>query len=317
MAQIGNTDPTSGVADLLKLFTGTNASSTTKTGGGTATIDITDPGSRTTNTSTSSGFNTGSTTQNSGRTDTSQLMITKEGTDAVLRQILESTQGLAYVTSGQTNSGMYNSNVNTLLTNDLLSRTAGEVAKLSAPTVNTVGASSSTQNGWQGPTTTTNVSTVDPRTSQQKTTTTPTETNVHTSSEPLIKPGTALGTLALGVLGNKALGGSDLITSLLGGGGESGSGGGLLGDLLKAVLPGGSSVSQSGNTTDFQNFYMGEGFGDSMAQAFQDYQSTGNTDFFDNLTGTAGDSYDPNIADSIWGADLLADPGFWDWAQSL
>lgn len=72
-----------------------------------------------------------------GSTETTATNMSMEGLDAVLRQILESTQGLAAVSRGQRNAGIYNSSVNTLLTNDLLTRAAGEVAKINAPTTRT------------------------------------------------------------------------------------------------------------------------------------------------------------------------------------
>lgn len=97
-----------------------------------------------------------SNTYNSGRVDTSQLMLTDEAVNHLTKQMMESTQGLASVSKGEHASGAYNSTTNTLLTNDLLSRVAGEVAAKSAKTVNTIGAStSSTTNS--GSTTTNNI----------------------------------------------------------------------------------------------------------------------------------------------------------------
>jgi hypothetical protein len=63
--------------------------------------------------------------------------ISKEGVDAMIQQILQSSQGLAAVSMGQKSSGMYNSTVNQQLTNDLTTRAAGEVAKLQAGTTTT------------------------------------------------------------------------------------------------------------------------------------------------------------------------------------
>lgn len=65
---------------------------------------------------------------------TTQTALSPEAVQALLNQILGGTQGLATVSSGQKGAGIYNSSVNTLLTNDLLSRAAGEVAVKSAPT---------------------------------------------------------------------------------------------------------------------------------------------------------------------------------------
>lgn len=69
--------------------------------------------------------------------ETQQTNLSMEGLDAVLRQILESNQGLASVARGQRNAGLYNSSANTLLTNDLITRAAGEVAKINAPITRT------------------------------------------------------------------------------------------------------------------------------------------------------------------------------------
>lgn len=70
-------------------------------------------------------------------TSTSQSNISAAGMQALLKQAFESNQGLATVAGGQKSAGLYNSTVNQQLTNDLLTRTAGEVAKLSAGTTTT------------------------------------------------------------------------------------------------------------------------------------------------------------------------------------
>lgn len=70
---------------------------------------------------------TGSTSQ--------QTLLTPEANNALLRQILGGTQGLASVSGAQSTAGLYNSSTNSLLINDLLTKAAGEVAIKSAPTV--------------------------------------------------------------------------------------------------------------------------------------------------------------------------------------
>lgn len=72
-----------------------------------------------------------------GQTETTATNMSMEGLDAVLRQILESNQGLASVARGQRQAGLYNTTANTLLTNDLITRASGEVAKINAPTTRT------------------------------------------------------------------------------------------------------------------------------------------------------------------------------------
>lgn len=85
---------------------------------------------------------TNSTTFNSGRTDTTQVMLTTEAVDRLIQQMLEGTQGLQAVSSGQRQSGGYNTTAAALLTNDLMTRVAGEVAVRGAKTVSTIGESS-------------------------------------------------------------------------------------------------------------------------------------------------------------------------------
>jgi len=84
------------------------------------------------------------TTRQSGSTRTSGLDISQQGIDKVIQDILESTQGLSAVSSGQRGAGLYNSTTNQQLTNDLLTRTGGEAAKLSAKEVTTQGPSTTT-----------------------------------------------------------------------------------------------------------------------------------------------------------------------------
>lgn len=82
----------------------------------------------------------GKTTTSSGGTTTTteSAGISKEGMDAMLSNILSGNQGLAAVSSGQRSAGGYGSSVNTMLTNDLLSRSAGQVAALNTTKVNSV-----------------------------------------------------------------------------------------------------------------------------------------------------------------------------------
>jgi hypothetical protein len=58
--------------------------------------------------------------------------VSSDKANAYIKQIMESSQGLAAVSSGQKGAGLYNSSTNQLLTNDLLSRTAGQTAALSS-----------------------------------------------------------------------------------------------------------------------------------------------------------------------------------------
>ena len=65
--------------------------------------------------------------QNKKSTTTSSSSVSSDSMNAMLQKILEGTQGLAAVSSGQRSAGGYNSSVNTQLTNDLLTRASGEV----------------------------------------------------------------------------------------------------------------------------------------------------------------------------------------------
>lgn len=93
------------------------------------------------------------TVKSSGGTQTQQTQLSQEAVNALLKGLMEGTSGrpgLAAVAAGQKAPGLYNSTSRTLLTNDLMSRAAGEVAKASAPTVTTTSPSKQVQSGQQG-----------------------------------------------------------------------------------------------------------------------------------------------------------------------
>ena len=102
-----NVNMASGIADFLKLF---SSSSTQEK---TSSLPVT-------------------------QTSTSQTVLSKEAVDAMLKTLMEGTSGLASVASGQKAAGMYNTTARTMLTNDLLARSAAAVAEKSAPKVDTV-----------------------------------------------------------------------------------------------------------------------------------------------------------------------------------
>lgn len=66
-------------------------------------------------------------TGNKGST-TDTTKVSQEGISALVKKALEDNAGLANVSNGQHAAGMYNSTVNTQLTNDLLSRVGGEAS---------------------------------------------------------------------------------------------------------------------------------------------------------------------------------------------
>ena len=94
-------------------------------------------------TNKSSTINSGVSNENfSGQsnTTTTQTMLTQEGAMRIVNMLLQGNGGIAGLqetVGGERNAGIYNSSTNTLLTSNLLSTIAGEVARLSAPTVAT------------------------------------------------------------------------------------------------------------------------------------------------------------------------------------
>lgn len=79
---------------------------------------------------------------NGKTTTTSNSGISSDGMSALLSQILGSTQGLASVAGGQNTAGLYNSTVQQQSVNDLLTRSAGEVATKGPTTTTAVQAPS-------------------------------------------------------------------------------------------------------------------------------------------------------------------------------
>lgn len=97
-------------------------------------------------TTTTSGGDT--TTSGTNSTVTSDSGISQDSMNQMLQSALGSTQGLASVAIGQRTAGGYNSATNKLLVNDLMTRTASQIAQqqqhkvvqtVSAPTTTTVG----------------------------------------------------------------------------------------------------------------------------------------------------------------------------------
>lgn len=70
-------------------------------------------------------------------TTTNSTNLSQAGVTQQINDILQSTSGLAAVAGAQKSSGLYNSSTNTLLTNDLLSRAASQVAAKNATTTQT------------------------------------------------------------------------------------------------------------------------------------------------------------------------------------
>lgn len=78
-------------------------------------------------------------------TDTQQTQMSPDAINYLMKSLMERTSGLAGIAGGQKTPGMYNSTTRNLLLNDLMSRSAGEVAVASAPKVTTRVAQPDTQ----------------------------------------------------------------------------------------------------------------------------------------------------------------------------
>lgn len=82
----------------------------------------------------------GKTTTTSGgtTTQTESSGISQESMNAMLKSALESNTGLAAISQGQRTAGGYSSATNRLLTNDLMTRTAGQIAQAAANKTTTI-----------------------------------------------------------------------------------------------------------------------------------------------------------------------------------
>lgn len=76
-------------------------------------------------------------TTTTGGTTKQQTVISPAAAQHLINTMLGGTQGLASVAGAQKGAGLYNSSTNQLLVDDLLSRTAGEIAARGAPTFTT------------------------------------------------------------------------------------------------------------------------------------------------------------------------------------
>ncbi len=90
------------------------------------------------------GFSFGS--DKSSSTQSTQKVLTQEGIDKLVYDVLSSDQGLSALSSMENASGGYNSTTKALMANDLVTKLVGEIANITAPTVT----SSSTKNSKKG-----------------------------------------------------------------------------------------------------------------------------------------------------------------------
>jgi hypothetical protein len=80
---------------------------------------------------------TQNTTSSGSGTTTTQLDLSSEGYNKIIKDILSSDAGLAALATGENLSGGYGSSVKAQLAQDLVLNIAGEMAKLTAPTTQT------------------------------------------------------------------------------------------------------------------------------------------------------------------------------------
>lgn len=139
----GHTDTshvvTSGRDDSSQVINSGSDNSTTNSGSTNVRIN-----SGSTNTSHQAGYQ--DVTTNSGSVNTSQLMLSDEAVNGMVKHVLEGSQGLAALTSGQHISGAYGTTANQMMTDDLIGRTSAATEALRAKTVQTIGGSTSTTN---------------------------------------------------------------------------------------------------------------------------------------------------------------------------
>ena len=91
------------------------------------------------------GGQVGSQSTNSSGITKSKLNIDQAGLDKIVQDILGSEQGLAQLVQGQNTAGLYGSSTNTLMAQQFVTDIAGELAKLTAETVQTNEAQSKTK----------------------------------------------------------------------------------------------------------------------------------------------------------------------------
>lgn len=270
MAALAEQDNSSLIQTLLGLVSG--KSGTTNTSGSsteakTSSQDLLSKLQQTLNT-TGSQQTTGSTTnqqttsQSGSQVSTTKSDISAEGIAKMLQDTLSAAgTGVADIATGAKQAGIYNSSTQQLLTNDLLSRTAGELAKAQAGTTTTTTSSgANTVSGNQ--TTNQNVQSsqnqIQDQTQNQSTTGTQNTTgaqnqNVQIDQESALKN---LDLEAILGAGGLAAGGSILLPLLQGllgkaegaAGASPGSGLGGIGQQLAQLLLGGSNPGYTVDT---------------------------------------------------------------------
>lgn len=274
MAAIAEQDNSALIQTILGAISG--KSGTTKTTG-------TQTGTTTGNTSTT-GSQSGSTNTSGGTTtsgsSTTKSDISAEGIAKMLQDALSASgSGIADIATGGKVAGLYNSSTQQLLTNDLLSRTAGELAKLQAGTTTTTTGSTN-----QNQTQTTNQNTTNNTATNQQNTQNNNQTVVSDQESPLknVDLGALLGA------GGLAAGGSILLPVLQGligkvPGGQNGLGG--IGQQLANLIFGGGggnggiSVDPNGQGTNNSGL---------TPQQIEQLMGSGSMDWFNDFLSDIG-----------------------------
>ncbi len=246
----------------------------------------------------------GAVTRSGGdQTTTERLDISKEGIDALLRDLMEDdSTGFARVASGQKLAGLYNTTSRNMLLNDLLTRSAGQVAKLTAPKITST--TSTPQLTTTAPHTTTRVS--EPTT----------QTTTGGGKEGLLtldnvgKTAGLLGLISLAGKGKDLLGGllgaipsSSLVGSLpYEGGIDAVNGLDLQSDLVNALQPVPSGLGEVPYTggVDAVNGL------DLMSDAAYSAEAALN-EIFPEITGGIGEVAYTGGLDAVNGLDLASD----------
>ena len=79
----------------------------------------------------------GSTTKDAFSSSSSKMILDEEGIDKIIADILGSEQGLASIFGKENTAGIYDSTVSAQASGDLIANLVGELAKLTAETVQT------------------------------------------------------------------------------------------------------------------------------------------------------------------------------------
>jgi hypothetical protein len=84
------------------------------------------------------GSESGKTSSTTKGTKTTQKQLSQEGIDKLIYDVLSADQGLASILSAENASGGYGSSSKTLMAQDFITKVIGEIANITAPTVESI-----------------------------------------------------------------------------------------------------------------------------------------------------------------------------------